>query len=564
MKKISISKTDGAVEVVERILGEEDADLVLVIPRGSVLGNSVNNFYLIKREAASAGKTIVIESVDENILAFAKESSIKALHPLFSAEGGEGIRRRSAFSDIAPAGNRSDAKATMASQKKRAAKEEKPKVRVALRPADKEAKPAISEPETMAEPKNAKIRKVAPPSVIFPSADEAEEPRPWYLKFHFRLPWRRIWVIIVIVIVIAGGVWLLSGPLARATITINFEKTPWQKESVVLADAAVSGINFEKNLLPAELFTTTKNLTHLFPASSEETISEKAKGKIFIYNAFSSAPQTLVAATRFEAPDGKIFRIVKQVTVPGAVIKDGKIIPTSIEVDIIADKAGEAHNVGPIARLSVPGFKGTPRYDGFYGEIKTPTKGGFIGKRRVPTAEDVKNAKVRMEELLRSGLEAAFVAGYPKEFKILDGASRIDITRLNIDSSTDEKGNFSIFGEARIRALGFRESDLRSLLEAAAQKTENGTVFKELELSYSNIKPDFEKGTLSFSLGAKGLLWPKFLPDEFESGVLGKKVDEARSLIAALPRFAGGKVAVWPIWLRSVPSDPSKVKVVVE
>lgn len=585
MRKLPISKTEGAVEIVERILGEEDADLALVIPRGSVLGNSVNNFHLIKREADSAGKTVAIESVDENILAFAKASDIKAAHPLFSAEGsprwsrgeaGGGARRRGAFSDIVPQdGNRSEARA-MKTPQKRSGKAEigapasparlpagqaggptaervgkKPKVHIGPRYAMEE-QTEVLEPQMTGKPEEQERR-------------ERTELRGSALpKFRLRLPRRRIWAVVVIVIVIVSGAWLLSGPLARATITINFEKVPWQKASVVLADTAVSGINFERGILPAELFTTTKNLTHLFPASREEEVSEKAKGKIWIYNAFSSAPQVLVATTRFETPDGKIFRITKQVTVPGAVIKDGKITPNGIEADTIADKAGEAYNIGPIPRLSVPGFKGTPRYDGFYGEIKAPAKGGFIGKRNVPTVEDIKNARARMEELLRSGLEVAFLAGYPKEFKVLDGASKTDVTRLNVDSSTDEKGNFSIFGEARIRVVGFRESDLRSLLEMAAQKMENGTVLKELEFSYTTIKPDFEKGTLSFSLGAKGLLWPKFSPDEFENSILGKKVDEARSLVAALPRFAGGKVAVWPIWLGSVPRDPGKVKVVVE
>ncbi|MDO8504622.1 MAG: hypothetical protein Q7S36_02090, partial [Candidatus Liptonbacteria bacterium] len=358
--------------------------------------------------------------------------------------------------------------------------------------------------------------------------------------------------------------WLLSGLFARATITIDFEEIPWEYSSVVLADPSVSKVNAEKGVLPAELFETNKNLTHLFPASAVRDVEQKAKGRIWIYNAFSSADQMLVATTRFETPNGKVFRILENITVPGAEIKDGKIIPSSIETDIVADKPGETYNVGPVARLAVPGFKGTPRYQGFYGELKNQTSGGFIGKKPVPTADDIKKAKEKTEELLRAGLETSFTAAYPKEYKILDGASRIEILRLTINQETDAKGNFSVFGEAKMSAFGFKEEDLRGLLVAVANKSEKDTDFKELELEYSGSKPDFSKEVFGFTVSSRGSLWPKFSPEDFKAGILGKKVGEAQLAIAALPRFSGGKVALWPIWLKSVPRDPEKVEIIVE
>ncbi len=67
---------------------------------------------------------------------------------------------------------------------------------------------------------------------------------------------------------------------------------------------------------------------------------KKAEGSVTIYNEFSNAPQPLVATTRLETSDGKIFRIVKGVTVPGTTLVDGEIKPGAIEVQVVADQPG--------------------------------------------------------------------------------------------------------------------------------------------------------------------------------------------------------------------------------
>lgn len=542
MKKIFVDKNEGVAEVVEKIIGHEESTVVLVVPKNAELGESVSNFHLIKREADAAEKHILVESVDEVILALAKSSKIEAVHPLFSAgggsaSGGEGFRRSSAFSDIVP--------------------REAPHERAGLARKRKKLK---EEPAAYREPGvRLSVAEEEEAGVMGVSAEASTRVRQssWWTGRHILL-------VVIFFLVLGGAVWLVSVPLSRATVSIDFDKTPWVYDGKVLADTSVAKVNFNKSVLPAELFTSERNLTQFFPASGKEKVAEKATGKILIYNAYSSKSQILVATTRFETPDGKVFRILERVRVPGAEIKDGNIIPASIEVDIVADKPGEDYNIGPVAKLSVPGFKGSPRFAGFYGEIKEPAKGGFIGEKAVPTSEDIKNAKDRTSEILRTSLQASFIMGYPDNFKVLEGVSDIEITRLSINESTDQNGNFSVFGEAVMRAIGFREEDLKLFLKTLANKENPGTAFKELNLEYSDVKLDFEDTVVAFSLSAEGILWPNFSPDEFRESLLGKSLDEARSLVAGLEGLSSAKVSLWPIWLGSIPSDSGKVKIVVE
>src|SRR5580693_6250149 len=97
MKKIIVDKSEGIAEVIDRILNEPDSDITLVVPKGSALGKSVSNFHLLKREATSAGRTVTIESVDDTILAFARQSNSESSHPLW-----RGVRGSGGVSDIVP------------------------------------------------------------------------------------------------------------------------------------------------------------------------------------------------------------------------------------------------------------------------------------------------------------------------------------------------------------------------------------------------------------------------------------------------------------------------------
>ena len=55
MKKIVADKSEDIAEIIDRILGEPEDDIALVIPKNSTLGKSVRNFNLLKREGGRRG-----------------------------------------------------------------------------------------------------------------------------------------------------------------------------------------------------------------------------------------------------------------------------------------------------------------------------------------------------------------------------------------------------------------------------------------------------------------------------------------------------------------------------
>ena len=430
MKKLIIDKEEGVAEVIDEILNEPDPEITLVIPRSWVFGRTVSNFHLLKREADAAEKTIVIESVDEGILAFAKESNLESSHPLW-----RGVRSSGAVggvTDIVPKSRRPGMAAPVVTKKKFVPKEELPN-----EDEDEDVDSDNEEDEMMGEKENSRARHIEE------SEDEeievAEEParRSFFSRTHAVHNYRedaglrsdddddndddedaprhhgisgRLWATIVVVIILAfGGAYIASAYFNHVTISIAFKQTPWNWQGALIADKSVSSDNFTGGVIAAQVFTSNKNVTETFAASSQSNVSLKAQGTITIYNDYSTSPQEFVATTRFLTPDGKIFRITQTVTVPGATkASNGTLTPSSINAPIAADQAGPDYNIGPVAKLTIPGFAGKPQAAGFYGTINASTTGGFTGTRAVPTAADIAAAQASTTAALQASLREDF------------------------------------------------------------------------------------------------------------------------------------------------------------
>ena len=526
MKKILIGKKEGVAEVVEQIISEPEDQIVLVIPKGSVLADSVSNFHLLKREARTSEKDIIIESVDEEILALAKASHLESIHPLFEKKS----RAASSLSDIIPTKNR--------------------KINNKEGDADDEAEDVEDIEEEFEEES---LRKSI-------SEDRSSKFKMWSGS---GVSLRKKITIGVIILIVLGSIGVFTlNKMGKAQVSIKFKEIPWQYEGTITVSAAAKAVDAESLIIPGEIFTDSKNSSPSYPASGKASVQDKAIGKLTIYNAFSSVPQGLVATTRFMTPDGKIYRLDKAVTIPGAEIKDNKIVPSSIEVSVTADKAGPTYNSGLVSKLTIPGFKGTPKYDGFYGSLSSAT-GGFIGQRAVPTDKDISAAKAKVAEDLKNLAKSDFLNNRPADFKIIEGSSVIEVGSVSVNKRTDDKGNFSVFGEVKFSAIGFREADLSEALIAFANRDHSGAKFKKVSFSYSDPKLDLKSGKLVVSVTVNGTLTSDFSVKNFKSSIMGKKIDEIKTLTTALPWYESGRVKIWPIWLKTAPNKDSKVEVTV-
>ncbi len=368
-----------------------------------------------------------------------------------------------------------------------------------------------------------------------------------------------------IVVLLAALLYSALEFLPRTDIKITTKKTEWNYMESITANKNIAQIGVVEKQIPAETFSLTKNFTASFAATGKKMVEQKASGKITIYNAYSSDSQPLVATTRFAAPDGKVFRLTEKIVVPGAKIVEGKIVPSSIEATVVADKAGPDYNIGAVSHFSIPGFQGSAKYQGFYAESKSAMTGGFIGEVAYPTDNDIKKAKTRAASDLQDYIMSLLAVQIPIDFKIIEGARQFNLLKQEINPQTDENSNFNVFSEAQLTVIAFKESDVKNLMEETA-KAKLGDSFrmKTSELEYGAGRSDFKQGEISFAVDFQGSFEEPVDTDWFRQQAANKSEQDLRVLISSLPNIQKITISFWPFWVKRSPDNLNRIKVELE
>ncbi len=504
--KIQVQKSDEVAVVVEKIIDAAAEELVLEVPRFSRLAESQANFHLIAREAGLLNRRVTVESVDDKALAMAEAEGLETLNPIL-------IRPVKTVSDIVAGGEvRSRAKRIGVRAKR---------VRVSLPP---------EEP----------IRRIK---------EDAPIPR----QRHRRLGRRHLIGGIAVALLVVASAILAFRVLPKVSITLVRQKVAWEYRGPY---------SVERRAGTAQVFSADRNLTLTFPASGTKEVSRPSRGTLVIYNAYSSDPQPLVAQTRFQTADGKVFRLVKSIVVPAAKITEGKIQPSSIEAEAISDKPGADYNVGTTPYLSVPGFRGTPKYQGFYGEIRAPFSGGFVGLLSVPTKDDIANAKKETAAKLEAALINVLSIDMPADFKILEGSREFRVKRETVTEEADAAGNFSITTEGAVRAIAFREAAVLSAMREKMRKELGETrEFFEYTLEYADARANFDAGSLAFTLTLKGSVIQPIDAAALMERIRGLSEGELRAALLVVPGLERADIAFSVFWARRVPKNENRITI---
>ena len=520
MKKIYVSKKDSLASIIGKIIKTKDDEIVLYIPRGTEFGASRTNFILLKREVAAAGKSVVMESVDEDVLELADTAGLKAINPFIR-------RRQRAVSDIV--------------------------LVIPSRPAD--IRPVLTTP--------------LKPEITPDRATREEKPEPAKIldKEKTELTPRRFLKATGIAVLLTVIAVLVLTFLPRAKIELTLEKKNLDFVGTMVTSAAIKENNFNHNQVTIRgvTFLEKRNITQAYPASGKKYAEKKATGEVVIYNNYSSSPQTLVATTRLVSPDGKIYRLNNSITVPGAEAPGGKITPSSIRASIFADKPGEAYNLSPGVKFRIPGFEGSPKYDGFYAELKEPLSGGFVGETSLPSEEDLAAARAETEKRLEEAIKTQLLFNLPPEVKVLNNAYEFKVTETKVNETANEEGKFTITAYGEVKLIGFRESELVDVL-GRGLIAKNGNDFRaeNYELDYGVPTLNTADGFLNTPLKFKSVWTRTFDDNRFKSEAAGKNRADLQALVFAIPGIQSGEVRLWPFWVTKVPKNADRIIVDVK
>ena len=360
--------------------------------------------------------------------------------------------------------------------------------------------------------------------------------------------------------------------LAKAEVNIATKKIEMPFSGTILVDRNVFATNFSQAVIPGNLFVFKADETQEFSSTGQGKDERKAKGIITIYNNYSTSPQILVATTRFETPDNKIFRLDSRIVIPGASTKNGELIPSTIDVKVTADKSGPDYNIEacnlPDCKFTIPGFEGTSKFEGFYGVSTKAMTGGSFGAVPLVTSEDLKNAEEIILKTVMDSIEQDLQNKIPKELKVLSEAkSGIKITNVDSDANVgDSREKFTVSAEGEVNIIAFNEDDVIEYMQAMLDedKDENYEYCQKPELEYLEFKTDFNEGTLKMLVKTNQIVCHKLSLDEIKQTIAGKSREELDKIFESNPGIKEVEVKLWPLWIRRVPNSLKKINLFID
>ncbi len=333
----------------------------------------------------------------------------------------------------------------------------------------------------------------------------------------------------ILLLVVFAGVYIF---LPRVQIELTPVVSVETVEAEVTADGAQSDVNTVTASIPLDFREEKAEKTFTFEATGTSTSENfKARGTVVIYNNYGPQPQPLVATTRLLTPDGKLFRLVKRVTVPGMKTVDGKTVPGEVRAEVIADKPGEEYNIGP-SEFTIPGFKGSPKYGKFTAKSDAPMVGGSTkgGTKTVVTEEDLKRAKEEAEQKIKQLLADKLNEQAQREGKkLLPDAWRLTIetSRTPVTAGVAAK-TFDYEVKAVAQALLFDPADVEKIvIEKFKERMSDEIEGRyDVKLDFSPSLADFDKQTLVLRARAEVSIVPEIDTEEIRERLRGKSGED--------------------------------------
>ena len=364
--------------------------------------------------------------------------------------------------------------------------------------------------------------------------------------------------IVILIICGIGFATLTYFASAEITLTRKTETETLQTDLVAMANTG-GDISYKSMTLERDATTTV-------PASTEQDVESKATGIVVIYNNYSDKPYRLIKNTRLESSNNRIFKISDTVVIPGKTTRGGAVTPGSAAASVFADSDGPEYNVG-FSDFTIPGFKGMPQYSGFYARSKTAIAGGWSGKKNVASDADLAKAVQSLESSMSAELQKEAQAEIPDSYILLSGASA---TAFDTPVMQNSGSDVSVAIHAKFYGMLFANADISKLISLkASYKLKQPYAISGTETLVAIPKGDFAAALAAsqpvpFSLKGSPVAKSVIDPAVLQKALVDKPRTSLESILAGFPGISSADVKILPFWKESFPSDPQKIKIIVQ
>lgn len=578
-KVLYVEIDDEITSIYDKLVKLKHKNIFLVIPQRAVIFQSAINLKILKRKAEDLNKQITLVTTDPNGYNLAQRVGLEVFEKLegkgrpslVNAKGKEGTEEEitplkasvNSLSESSPS-RRDEKKFSISELVKRTAKGG---LSILPKNVTISNKDLGRKKDAGNNPKKSSLVLVAPNK-----------------KALFAL------VAISVILLMAISYIALPGATLILTPKSNVIEVP---KNVILADVDRNRAELDtrpSNTIPSYRITTQIDKVFTYQATGKDSQGgSNAKGKVKILN-ISSNDWPLVPRTRFQTADGLVYRINRQVLVPGGSPEK----PGELEMDVEADSldafgqpVGERGNIQGDVKYYLPALS-PENQQKLYATSNAPFNGGVTNIVKFISKEDVQAAQLKMESDLKSSAEAELLGVITKRndnqntrLALLNGKDLVEYGTPKIIIPSNIEGQkldtFDVQGTMVVSGIAYDKDELLNILKkeirlkknpekALASVDEDSLTIKIVDYDKKSQKVTITatiQGIEEFEISPKKENGERLIKKITES-IVGKDVKEARDFIQNLPEIERVDIKTWPAWAPTLPSVPDNIKVEIK
>jgi len=362
----------------------------------------------------------------------------------------------------------------------------------------------------------------------------------------------------LILIIVAASVLTFATLTGQTTVTVF----PRWREPTVNAVFEANPQMSESNLA-YEVLTLEAEGQREVTATGQEEVEEQATGALTIYKK-TAGDERLIKNTRFESPDGLVFRITESVVVPGGTSDN----PGRVVAQVFADQAGPEYNLPANIEFKVPGFAEndlTDLYNSIYGVNQEPFNGGHRGPKFTIDETELAAATDSLRSELREALQGRVAGARPAGYIVYDSSIAFEYQALPGEDIGN--GRVLLKEKAILRAPMFKNEDFAAFIASATVPGyENEPVrladHSALTFSYASTSTFSGAETFSFNLvGRPKIIWT-YDQEQLKRDLAGGAQTALNTVLGGYPAIEKANATIRPFWYNSFPDNPEEIEII--
>lgn len=352
---------------------------------------------------------------------------------------------------------------------------------------------------------------------------------------------------------------------AKVTITPTIENVPLNERFIAYKKSISKELTFETMIVEDSV---SRDVT----SGEKKVVEERAYGKVVISNNHSQEAQPLRIDTRLVDGKGRIYKTKEAVKVPGQTMKDGTLVPGTVEVEIYADQPGDSYNETEKQTLKLIGFQEakSPKFETITAETIGVIEGGFVGERFVVPEEEKNKIITELTQELSARLFEKTKAQVPEQ-TIYPEALSVLIS-LETSEKIQDDGTIKLTLKGSLfnvlfNSVEFEKYILETSIVGVDQESAYISNIKNLNISYvdkdsQTVNPESLEN-LAFQIEDTLEIISIVNKESLRFDLVGQRKKDFQSIISKYPGVQYVEFDINPFWRTHFPDKDEDIAIIL-